>query len=813
MYSLWKEVSDQIKKKAGDLNNSIQELNVNPLTKEKENEKRNETNTTNSNDTSELNENRKLSLGINEKLNLIKNNKFLSKDLGELQYYNNKFKSGFSNIKKLVGEIYKDSIKNDSTLSNNQENENKKKIYLSKIVPWKKGDIMISKIYRKKYNEGIPITIPDPNINKEVYKQIKLLNVDKERIYSTYILENYNFIWEKKKEQSEQILEEDKNLLLTKNSLVPNYMNEMEFWKAYFFNIDIIYNEIADEIYEKKYILLNNPYSKELSFKILRTESKETNESARINSMYTDDMETNHKQPSKDHTEILSQNTEDILRTYSYEQKKNEPTIKKMYEHERNSQIDESFYPLNIVKPSLSLEKIELSNENEINIENETLMKETKINGLSFYMDNDIYSSLNKQTNLSSSLTFLEGKKGNNDSCIESKENMNKNQNNMENTNENSKHIHDKRDQRNEFSSTTPNEMNMVNISPPNLKPLEEVNAQNELTEEMESNNKKKMKEEKEKKNSNLWDNESVNNTDAPHYTDTPVETDLVGEYIMEEEINYKNPKNMLTEVTESERERNEKINKGNNEVLTALDININDNMRSEKEETQENNFIQDPFFSNKEPIQVSLEEEEEEECKIQSMNDCLKINHVNNVADEIQNTDLTQTNIIHTNSFSNQWNSTEKRVDDLFNINSLESFPENPKSKPTEEFQIQDHHHSQKETAQECSISEPKKEEIKNQISNEDMFFDLMNNNDITNQITEIEKNEHIKTKESNIIDTEKSPKKKSTINLDKISELNLNDINIDDINFEDALEFDFDSNNFDEEELKQFEKDLLET
>ncbi|KMZ87361.1 hypothetical protein PVBG_04070 [Plasmodium vivax Brazil I] len=126
------------------------------------------------------------------------------------------------------------------------------RFYLSKIVPWKKGDIMISKIYRKKYDEGFPINLPDPNLNAYVYKKILKLNINRNKILHTNILQNYKFNWNKKKEQSEKILLEDPNLEGTKKFLVPFYMCELDFWRSYFFNIDIIYNEIADDIYESR---------------------------------------------------------------------------------------------------------------------------------------------------------------------------------------------------------------------------------------------------------------------------------------------------------------------------------------------------------------------------------------------------------------------------------------------------------------------------------------------------------------------------------------------------------------------------------
>ncbi|KJP88655.1 hypothetical protein AK88_01735 [Plasmodium fragile] len=255
MYSLWKEVSEQIKKKAEDLNNSLQEFNSNgnhPLegSSNEGNGKRQEGGTTQvSPDTS-------LKNCIQEKFHIINDKYINGKDFPELHYYNEKLLSGFNSFKRIVGDIYKDKLSSGSDgvlrCDGDVGHSQGQKFYLSKIVPWKKGDIMISKIYRKKYQEGFPINLPDPNLNSYVYKKILKLNVDRNKILHTNILQNYNFNWSKKKEQSEKIMMEDPNLEQTKRFLVPFHMSELDFWRSYFFNIDIIYNEIADDIYESR---------------------------------------------------------------------------------------------------------------------------------------------------------------------------------------------------------------------------------------------------------------------------------------------------------------------------------------------------------------------------------------------------------------------------------------------------------------------------------------------------------------------------------------------------------------------------------
>ncbi|EUD67972.1 hypothetical protein C922_01584 [Plasmodium inui San Antonio 1] len=250
MYSLWKEVREQIKKKAEDLNNSLQEFNSNgnhPLGGSS-----NEGNAScQERGSTQVPQDTSLKNSIQENFHII-NDKYISgKDFPELQYYNEKLLSGFNSFKRIVGDIYKDKLSSggDELLPSDGRSE-EQKLYLSKIVPWKKGDIMISKIYRKKYDEGFPLNLPNPNLNSYVYKKILKLNVDRNKILHTDILHNYNFSWNKKKEQSEKIILEDPNLERTKRFLVPFYMSELDFWRSYFFNIDIIYNEIADDIYE-----------------------------------------------------------------------------------------------------------------------------------------------------------------------------------------------------------------------------------------------------------------------------------------------------------------------------------------------------------------------------------------------------------------------------------------------------------------------------------------------------------------------------------------------------------------------------------
>ncbi|SCM21101.1 BSD-domain protein, putative [Plasmodium chabaudi chabaudi] len=247
MYSLWKELSNQVKKKAENINTILNEINNVNIDSNDNNVGNNNTNSMS------------LKTSINNKINEL-NNKYIinATESPEFIYYNNKIVNGINNFKKIVSDIYHEKINtiNDGNENGNYYNSNSIlndcKIYLSRIVPWKKGDIMVSKIYRKKYGESCPIKLPDNNINQIIYEQILKLNKDKNKIINTVVLQNYNFNWEKKKIQTEEILNQDNNLVLTKNCIVPQYMNEIAFWKSYYFNIDIIYNEIADYIYENK---------------------------------------------------------------------------------------------------------------------------------------------------------------------------------------------------------------------------------------------------------------------------------------------------------------------------------------------------------------------------------------------------------------------------------------------------------------------------------------------------------------------------------------------------------------------------------
>ncbi|CAD2102918.1 BSD-domain protein, putative [Plasmodium vinckei] len=249
MYSLWKELSNQVKKKAENINTILNEININNVSIDSND------NNEGNNDTNSMS----FKTSINNKINEL-NNKYIinATESPEFIYYNNKIVNGINNFKKIVSDIYHEKINtiNDGNENVNYHNSNSIlndcKIYLSRIVPWKKGDIMISKIYRKKYGESCPIKLPDNNINQIVYEQILKLNKDKNKIINTVVLQNYNFNWEKKKILTEEILKQDNNLVITKDSIVPQYMNEIAFWKSYYFNIDIIYNELADYIYENK---------------------------------------------------------------------------------------------------------------------------------------------------------------------------------------------------------------------------------------------------------------------------------------------------------------------------------------------------------------------------------------------------------------------------------------------------------------------------------------------------------------------------------------------------------------------------------
>ncbi|CRG99360.1 BSD-domain protein, putative [Plasmodium relictum] len=447
MYSLWKEVSDQIKKKAEDLNNTFQELNINNTSKDN-----------GKNKDYKLNENdsdKALKGSIHEKLNLI-NNKYLNKDFYELQYYNNKFINGFNNIKKMVGDIYKDKLNNLNNLNN--DDTDKKKLYLSKIVPWKKADIMISKIYRKKFEEGFPINLPDNNLNNEVYEKILKLNLDRNRILNTNILENYNFNWIKKKEQSEKIMQEDENLITTKSFLVPSYMSEMDFWKSYFFNIDIIYNEIADEIYEnKKNILMS--YDSEYPSSSLKSKPEYQKNDHLINENAVNNLKYEHIRNISENKNNLnsfkiedklnnmnevnntnnfrkenSLNFEDEINKQNFKIENDINNVKKKnnickvnndinidslssldkLSYSENRKIKEDCFNFNerdnnadiTLKNNLKNNVKELRENNHISgkhvstsVDEENYVKKAEINGLNIYMDNDIYLNLREKSN------------------------------------------------------------------------------------------------------------------------------------------------------------------------------------------------------------------------------------------------------------------------------------------------------------------------------------------------------------------------------------------------------------------------------
>ncbi|SOV14071.1 BSD-domain protein, putative [Plasmodium gaboni] len=459
MYSLWKEVSDQIKKKAEDLNNSIQELNINNTSLKNNND---------SNKNENVNENnadRSFRDSIQDKLNLL-NNKYINKDFSELQYYNDKFMSGFNNIKKMVGDIYKDKLNN---LNVNEDDSKKKKICLSSIVPWKKADVMISKIYRKKYDQGFPLNLPDPYINKQVYERILKLNTDRNKILHTNILENYNFNWNKKKDQSEQIMNEDHNLINTKNFLVPYYMSEMQFWKSYFFNIDIIYNEIADDIFDNKFNILDNyPTTKIMNNDICKDHVKDNtftekkNEHKENKNSYPNDKNSypNYKNSYPDYKNSYPNDKNSYLENKnSYpqnDQKTNEVNPKNNYnlkikntmiskpndQYKDHPFLNDEEYCSEINKHINNEEKHFINKEKEYNscavlkdvsiknkdenikndfITNENVedeknnnnlyesnsitsyeyvyMKKTNINGIKIYMDNDIYMDLSEKSN------------------------------------------------------------------------------------------------------------------------------------------------------------------------------------------------------------------------------------------------------------------------------------------------------------------------------------------------------------------------------------------------------------------------------
>ncbi|KYN98437.1 BSD-domain protein, putative [Plasmodium reichenowi] len=458
MYSLWKEVSDQIKKKAEDLNNSIQELNINNSSIKSNNDlKKNE-------NVNENNPDRSFRDSIQDKLNLL-NNKYINKDFSELQYYNEKFMSGFNNIKKMVGDIYKDKLNN---LNINDDDSKKKKICLSSIVPWKKADVMISKIYRKKYDQGFPLNLPDPYINKQVYERILKLNTDRNKILHTNILENYNFNWNKKKDQSEQIMNEDPNLINTKNVLVPYYMSEMQFWKSYFFNIDIIYNEIADDIFDNKFNILDNyPTTNILNNEIYMDQVKDNtfaekkNEHMENKNGYPDnknsypdnkngypdnkngypdnkngypDNKNSYSKNEQKANEIYLENNnikiESTMSSIPNEQNKDNPFLnEKEYNSEINKHVnngekhfiskEKEYNSCSVLKDVLIKNEDEnitndiVTNENVEDEKNhynlydsnsmtsyeDVYMKKTNINGINIYMDNDIHMNVSEKSN------------------------------------------------------------------------------------------------------------------------------------------------------------------------------------------------------------------------------------------------------------------------------------------------------------------------------------------------------------------------------------------------------------------------------
>ncbi|SBT33816.1 BSD-domain protein, putative [Plasmodium ovale wallikeri] len=434
MYSLWKEVSGQIKKKAEDLNNTLQELNLNsnpssavPISVEDKNGRHN------SNE-GELDNGLKNS--IQNKLSIISSKNMNSSEftqlpqlpqLPELQYYNDKLLSGINNLKKIVGNIYKEKI--HYHVDNTKQN---KIYYLSKIVPWKKGDIMVSKIYRKKYEECFPLDIPNRNINHNVYHKILKLNLDKKKIMNTIILENYKFNWEKKKEQSKKIVIEDPNLSITKHDLVPLYMSEMNFWKSYFFNIDIIFNEIADMIYmNKKKIFSNDNNFSQVNFIPL-----EKKHSLR-NSMNTFSEHLilfgEHKDQEKKTTPCLGERFRNDVTSLSLQndftmnksndklnicENKIETNLRNFSSNIYSSKFTEANTEKGDTSATMHISCDHCNEHNDLNCrihkgeednteghihvfsgEKMDTIEKAEINGLPFYMDRDIYLSLNVTSN------------------------------------------------------------------------------------------------------------------------------------------------------------------------------------------------------------------------------------------------------------------------------------------------------------------------------------------------------------------------------------------------------------------------------
>ncbi|CRG96698.1 BSD-domain protein, putative [Plasmodium gallinaceum] len=820
MYSLWKEVSEQIKKKAEDLNTTFQELNINNISKDNGKQKGCKLNERESDKT--------IKDSIHDKLNLI-NNKYLNKDFCELQYYNNKFINGFNNIKKIVGDIYKDKLNN---LSN--DDSDKKKLYLSKIVPWKKADIMISKIYRKKYEEGFPINLPNNNLNNEVYEKILKLNLDRNRILNTNILENYNFNWIKKKEQSEKIMQEDENLITTKSFLVPSYMSEIDFWKSYFFNIDIIYNEIADEIYENKKNILMSYESEYTSSRIgNKLEDQKNNHS--INENTLNNLNCEHtKNKSEDKNDFKIEDKLNSLNEVNYtnnikeekhfnfenEINKQHPKIENDINNtckinneininnlnslnisdysQSNSHSNKKNYNIDIItKNNLETNLMEAKEDNIISekfistsVNEEEYVKNAKINGLNIYMDNDIYFNLSEKSNKFSK--FL-----NNSDYNDKKEDILFSSNKIKSNTLNENYIISEKKLKGnteqndstykkgkDDNNISLNEMkdklySPLDISEYNLKLLEEINQsnkkeyendyQNNSYESFSSNNN--INEEK----GNIYSNFECNdkNSNNPSENITNEENNNTSNF-----VSCKN-ESILIESDPNKKTKNNYKNSTKNEIENVLTSDNNNSVNigtkkygfNEKKETQkeyENCYI--------DSYKNMLDDTCKENNIFPSNMDCNKIykdfkNSENSlksdciiIKNDKSNFELKENEVTQSYNFLNEINSINTMNN--MNVNSEKVSSEN--------------------------------------MSKENSYFDILNNSTHFKNIEETKEN--INFNVDNLIDLSSNKIKNDSDNFLKSS-----DINIDEINFGDDLEFDFYSNKFNAEELEQFEKDLL--
>ncbi|SOV76282.1 BSD-domain protein, putative [Plasmodium sp. gorilla clade G3] len=772
MYSLWKEVSDQIKKKAEDLNNSIQELNINNTSLKSNNDcKKNENVNVNEN-----NPDRSFRDSIQDKLNLL-NNKYINKDFSELQYYNEKFMSGFNNIKKMVGDIYKDKLNN---LNINEDDSQKKKICLSSIVPWKKADVMISKIYRKKYDQGFPLNLPDPYINKQVYERILKLNTDRNKILHTNVLENYNFNWTKKKNQSEQIMNEDHNLINTKNVLVPYYMSEMQFWKSYFFNIDIIYNEIADDIFDNKFNILDNyPTTNILNNEIYKDQVKDNTSMEKKN----EHMENKNSYPDNKNSYPDNKN--------SYPENENSyPDNKNSYPDNKNSYPDnKNSYPDN--KNSYQHNKNNYQQNKNSYPENKNSYPENKNNyQQNEQKTNEIYSKNNYNIKIENTMSSIDNELNKDNSFLNDKEYCSEINNHV---NKEEKHFINKE-----------KEYNTCAV----LKDVFIKNKDENIKNDIVTNENV----EDEKNHYNLYDSNSMTSYEDVYmkktninginiYMDNAIYMDL-----SEKSNNFKNILN-----------NNKKIN-GNNKINDDKYVDNTDDIL---------------FFSNNvEPPDNKLNDEskytninEDSEQNICPLDSNIYLKDISRI--KIKNNDFQKISEYNT-----------KFLDEISEANRSAFTLEEPKSDFFDSSNINKELNEIKDSKNDIIYTKNDIIYTKNDIINENINpLDVQNNVNIIERIEEnneekIEQikdemkedphSDHILLNENNIyihhnmnaeIDNKREQQLSFSDNLKNDSDdiVKKDDINLDVLNLVNNMEFDIDENKFNKEELEQFEKDIL--